>query len=665
MAGPRRTYNHAGRPSAPAAFRPECIHPVHARPSPLGPTMVILLAATLLAGALATAVPASTSGSRAVARSQATDTSTFASVRAGSPPAREIDLATAGAVTIVGSPDNDQLGDDLAVGNLNGDAIVDLAIGAHWSGGAGRNIVGRTYALFGRRSWPPITDLYGHGASDWSFRGGGRESRLGASVAVADLGGDATDDLIMGAVLDDPGGQIDAGAVHIAFGGPGASGDVDLAYGRADVLLAGDSRTGDQLGTDLVVGDFNGDGHRDLAVAAANRERGVGAVFVWWGPFRSGDTRNLRDNDADWTIVGPGTRAWFGSALAAGDLDADGVDDLVIAAARATTEAAGGDGGAVFVFRGGPRAGGAIDLARDQADTTVTGPPGAMIGMARSTLCACRGRPLGVADITGDGQSDLIVGAPLDAGRRGRVWVLPGPLPLGAVALASVGFGLAGVAPDDRLGWAVAVQDIDGDSGPDLLVAAPNASAGERPKAGRVYAVMGPIPSSDGLPIDRSAALIVAGPAASSGNAGIALAVGDLDADGQADLVAGFPDAAPAGRNASGAVYLIRGPLLPRADPKPSPTPALPTWGPGTATASATPGSAVPTTTMPAPPGPTAVQTPGAGTPGTPAPTATTSSPTAPPASPAPTGRSTAVEPASPPAGLVPRLSLPLVLAGP
>ena len=182
---------------------------------------------------------------------------------------------------------------------------------------------------------------------------------MGSAVAVGDLNGDKVDDLVLGSVLADPGGQSNGGAVYVMFGGKSVGGFVDFLQSKPDSFIAGGSHTAgeaDRIGTDLAVGDFNGDGRNDLAVSAVFRDSFRGAVFVWFGPFTQGSSRNLQNQPADWTILGPAPNAYFGAALAAADVNEDGVGDLLVSA-----YAAGPDGprdtGAVNVFFGqqGPR----------------------------------------------------------------------------------------------------------------------------------------------------------------------------------------------------------------------------------------------------------------------------------------------------------------------
>lgn len=547
-------------------------------------------------------------------------------------PERALELTAGGVDTyFLGRQDKDQLGNDLRVGDVNGDGTLDLVLAAHWGSVAGRNIQGRTYVKFGAPDWPATVDLAQLLAPSWSFMGTNFESRLGSAVATGDLNGDGVSDLALGSVLADPYGQANGGAVYVMFGGPAVKGHVDFLSAQPDAFVAGASRTGgeaDRIGTDLAIGDFNGDGRQDLAIAAAFRNDFAGTIFVFWGPFVRGGIYNLQDRNADWTILGPASDAFLGAALVSADLNGDGVDDLLASAYRPDATSSP-DRGAVHVFHGRQDRGGVTDLAGAPADLTVIGPTGSYMGAALSPgSCSCRGQSLAVADLTGDGVPDLLAGAPLAENRLGNAFLIAGPLRTGTIDLAQEpSLRLRGSATDGRLGWTVATGALDGDGQVDLLLAAPWAANGAAGGAGLVFGLRGPLPADGEINVEAgNVALLARGTAAGGGNAGASLVLADTSGDGIDDLHVGLPDSAPLGRRSVGAVYVVRGPLLATlptatlavsATPPPSPSPT------STAVPSS-PTSPSPTDTLPPPTSPTEP------------PTAT------PPASPTPASRSTA-----------------------
>ncbi len=195
-----------------------------------------------------------------------------------------------------------------------------------------------------------------------------------------------------------------------------------------------------------------------------------------------------------------------GGALAdAGDVDGDGYDDLLVGAAGASTE------GAYWVR--GPLSG-AIGL--DLADAHLTG---STAGVAAGTAVA------GIGDIDDDGYDDVVIGAPLDTDGTtagGAAWLYYGP----DVASDRAVFWAA--AAGERVGASVVgVGDVDGDGGRDVLIGAPGRADG-----GGAYLITG-VPADVVSLADADTVLVGEG----SGRAGEAVyAPGDLDADGYDDI---------------------------------------------------------------------------------------------------------------------------------
>jgi hypothetical protein len=609
---------------------------------------------------------------------------------------RVIDLAVDPDLQVIGALQKEQLGNDLAFGDLNADGILDIVAGAHWWTSGGRNIIGRSYAIWGRATWPATIDLNSAPQRNWSFTGRGLEARLGSSVAVGDIDNDGIDDLIMASVLADPTDPEDAsrqlanaGAIYIMLGGGEVGGSFDFLNSEPDIYIAGRSSAteADRMGTYLVTGDWNADGKTDLAVSAVFRDGFTGRVYGWWGPLRKGRIIQLQTESASFMIDGAESGSFFGAAMASGDLDHDGIEDLAIGALGA----AGGpeNAGAVHVFRGGEDFG-ALRLATD-ATTTIWGEPGMGLASALSPGgCSCRGQVLAIADLTGDGKADLLAGASLDdsplASNAGSGNLIAGPLPTGIHGLDSLPhLNIAGLEPSGRLGWSLATGDLNADHQPDLLIAAPQAMAAGRPRAGLVYGLVGPLPASGQITLtEGSAPLLVLGPQAERGSAGFSLLLADTNGDGLDDLHVGIPDTAPLGRLSVGAIFVKLGPLLaaaPTITPAvsetaetatPEPTPSLPpSLEPPTATpplsptlSSATPGTITPSVTPDPIASPSATSDPGGGSA---TPTAVTASPTPvgtrPTPSPVPSPEQTPTRTAtpSPTAGSHPKVFMPVL----
>lgn len=263
--------------------------------------------------------------------------------------------------------------------------------------------------------------------------------------------------------------------------------------------------------------DFDADGYDDLAaVVPFSRQRGAEVtVHVFRGGASGLDAAHPR------VLPHIGTSEHFGVSLAAGDLDGDGRTDLVVSAPEE-----GDDGqGTVRVFRSGRRG-----LAA-RASTELTG----------SVAGAHLGAVIATGDVDGDGLEDLL----LATGTEVRVHR---GAPAGVVAAAAWTISLPGA----RAVGAIACGDANADGFADVAVADPFASVGGHSRSGVVALFLG---SAAGLA--PTPAVTLAGPGDNEGFGG-ALAMGDVDDDGDADLVVGAPTAS-GGAQLGGSVSVFLG----------------------------------------------------------------------------------------------------------
>ncbi len=379
----------------------------------------------------------------------------------------------------LGRETSDNYGETLALlGDLDGDGVRDFLVGSGIADASGLVNSGRVEVVSGATrsvlfelagsagleslgaAAAPAGDVDGDGREDFALgapgaAGGGAVSVHAASgLQLRTIPAPAASGAFGAALalLDDLDGD---GIPELAVGDPeadtpglgGQTGRVSVHAGADGSLLwsAGGIAPGDRLGEVLAaVGDVDGDGLADLLAGAP------GADLP--GLPASGAARLLSGADGSllWEARGTAAFASFGSQVAGpGDVDGDGVPDLVVAAPRDPLSAAGSGNGRVQVFSG---ADGSLLWER-------LGQRGEEAGRALAVL----------EDLDGDGVSELAVGA--DGGAHGGiVFVVSGVDGTELVRIESPG--------NMSLGYGTSLLglgDLDGDGAPELLLSDPSA----------------------------------------------------------------------------------------------------------------------------------------------------------------------------------------------
>ena len=359
-------------------------------------------------------------------------------------------------VVLTGELSEDLAGSALAMLDLDGDGLSELAVG----GPGAQDGAGVVWIV----SAPTGGSI---DQADARLTGGSGVDEAGTTLAaVGDLDDDGWPELAIGA----PGAEASAGAVYLIGGD--LAGDLDLGE-DATAFTGSNSRDG--AGAVAGLGDLDGDGRADLAIGApgedsAGSDAGAVALLTEAGGGDLGD-------GALWLGEAEGDAA--GTAVAGvGDTNGDGYADVLVGAPN--NDAAGDYAGACWLLLGPAAAGGSLSAA----DAVRTGASAAE--NAGASLAA-------PGDIDGDGLADLVVGSPWGDGgasNSGVTWILYGPVS-GTASLSASDAELQGEDSYDRSSTALsAAGDLNGDGAPDLLIGAPSSRDGGS-DAGKAYLVFG------------------------------------------------------------------------------------------------------------------------------------------------------------------------------
>ncbi|MEM9119176.1 MAG: hypothetical protein AAGD09_15030 [Cyanobacteria bacterium P01_F01_bin.56] len=363
-----------------------------------------------------------------------------------------------------------------SAGDINGDGIDDFILGAGSSVSFGTTPAGTSYVVFGSNqpSDPSLALSSLDGSNGFVINGIDAGDEAGFSVSSGgDINGDGLDDLIIGAYEADPNGQNNAGESYVVFGSNssfGASLELSALDGSNGFVINGidaDDRSGASVSG---AGDINGDGLDDLIIGSSTT-----ASYVVFGSdqgFSASLALSSLDGSNGFVIDVPIGSSFRTSVSNAGDINGDGLDDLIIGTSNTSNN--GTNSGSSYVVFGSDQG---FDPTFDVSSLNgsngfrLDGMAGDFSGISVSTA----------GDFNGDGLDDLIIGGvggggPMGPPSSSSVYLLFGSTAGFAPSLdlsnldGSNGFRLDDPGTDDEGLSVSGGGDINGDGFDDLII---------------------------------------------------------------------------------------------------------------------------------------------------------------------------------------------------
>ncbi len=380
-------------------------------------------------------------------------------------PARSVALAAAVAAAVSGGPllpagAAHAAAHTAPVVDFDGDGHADLAVGAPDGTAGGKAAAGYVSVVYGASGGvnPARHKVF---SQDTAGVPGATEAgdRFGAQVVPVDVDHDGYTDLLVGAPGEDVGTVTDAGMITILWGGPtGLSAATAVDTGAAQ---------GAQAGKTLAAADFDGDGTTDLAYATGLD------IEVFSGLGRTG-VPAAHGTIVTWEV--DQAAGLVGFDLATGDVNGDGVTDLVMA----SHDSEDADSDQIPLFLGGSHADGSVGGLEYHGDLIAPqDTPGRSMWLS--------GASVAVGDVNGDGYADVVAGhihegyysdglMPSKGGAVGVVYGGPDgqSTTVPAAWISQDSPGVPGVAEaGDQMGADVAVGDVNGDGYADVVAGVP------------------------------------------------------------------------------------------------------------------------------------------------------------------------------------------------
>jgi len=455
---------------------------------------------------------------------------------------------------IIGEGQSDNAGESLShAGDVNGDGFDDLIIGTN-------ALEDLSYVVYGSNTIPSSLNLTNlNGTNGFKIRGFGNDTEFVSSAG--DINGDGLGDVLISYRYADPNGNSAAGICYVIFGSSTSTSPsfiLSNLNGSNGFEINGID-PGDWSGVSIsCAGDVNADGIDDLIIGASladpNGNNSAGESYVVFGStIQFPSTLNLSTlNGSNGFVINgidPNDNSGH-SVSTAGDINADGITDILIGARNADPNGNSSAGESYIVFGSNNQFPASINLS------SLNGTNGFTInGIDAIDFSGNSVSPAG--DFNADGIDDVIIGA-FRAGPNGTTWAgesyilfgsnLPFPASINLSTLnGSNGFVINGIDSGDESGISVSnAGDINGDGIDDIIIGAFEADPNGNSSAGESYVVFGssiPFPSFFNLTnLNGTNGFVINGIDGGDASGTVVSNAGDINGDGIGDILIGAPN---------------------------------------------------------------------------------------------------------------------------
>ncbi len=376
-----------------------------------------------------------------------------------------------------------------------------------------------------------------------------------------DFNGDGIDDIAFGAPGMSMQGVPNAGAVFVLLGKKEdeLAGRIDMTLWRSFDYRFDGVTTNGQLGMNLVAGDFNGDGVKDIAVAEPGA---TGRVYVIYGgkKLNRGHYQIIDERISDVYFGGGDNDANFGIQMCIGDFNTDDIDDLAVSyvtANKASNTTSTTTNVVLLTMRSHWDSRYHSITSNLYGKTTFS----RAVGKGVNALYTCA-----AGDFNDDGLMDIALGMPLDTidGQKatGSVTIVNNPFKYSGTTLnlgenkPDWGFKISGSQTGALFGYSLASGDFTGDGRTDLAVGAPNRLIKGPDREGAVFILDASKWPTQNQPVMQPEDLRIDG---QSGQFGFKVEAQDANRDNRPDIVVSAPYANAMGATAAGSLSVYLG----------------------------------------------------------------------------------------------------------